>query len=135
MRWGIFWQTLQFDILKVGDIIKAAMLLHNFIVDEREAKGFREEDAAFFRSFSLRDQDPRQNESPEIPSVVATDNNEPHPGGRPSLSHIELQKQGEDLRNGIMNTLYGRGLGRPVSANMQFNQYGQVYFTKLKYTK
>jgi hypothetical protein len=47
MRWGIFWRTLQFDILKVGDIIKAAMLLHNFIVDEREAKGFREEDATF----------------------------------------------------------------------------------------
>jgi hypothetical protein len=89
-------------------------------VDEREAEGFREEDAAFFRSFSLRDQDPRQNESPEIPpSVVATDNNEPHPGGRPSLSNIELQKHGEDLRNGIMNTFYGRGLGLPVSESIE----------------
>ena len=97
-------------------------------VDEQEAKGFQEEDAAFFHSFSLRDQDPRQNESPEIPSVVATDNNEPHPGVRPSLSNIELQKHGEDLRNDIMNTLYGRGLGL---ANMQFNQYGQVYFVDL----
>lgn len=57
MRWGIFWRTLQFDVLKVGHIIKAAMLLHNFIVNEREANGFREEDAAFFHEFSLRDQD------------------------------------------------------------------------------
>jgi hypothetical protein len=25
--------------------------------------------------------------------------------------------------------LYGRGLRRPVSNEMRFNQYGQVYFT------
>jgi hypothetical protein len=77
MRWGIFWRKLQFDIVQAGDIIKAAMLLHNFIIDEREAKGFHEEDASFFREFSLREQDSRRNESAEIPSAVATDNNEP----------------------------------------------------------
>jgi hypothetical protein len=128
MRWGIFWRTLQFDILKVGHIIKAAMLLHNFIVNEREAKGFREEDAKFFYEFSLNEQD-LHNETAEMPSVVATDNNEPHPGGRPSLSEAQLQEQGETIRNGISTTLYGRGLRRPVSDDMQFNQYGQVYFT------
>lgn len=45
MRWGIFWRTLQFDIVKIGNIIEAAMLLHNFIINEREARGFRAEDA------------------------------------------------------------------------------------------
>jgi hypothetical protein len=129
MRWGIFWRTLQFDILKVGHIIKAAMLLHNFIVNERESKGFRKEDALFFTEFSLRDQDQRQNETHEMPSVVATDNNEPHPGGRPSVAEAELQEQGEIIRNGLTNTLYGRGLRRPVTDEMRFNQYGQVYFT------
>jgi hypothetical protein len=128
MRWGIFWRTLQFDIRSVGHIIKAAMLLHNFIVNEREAKGFREEDAKFFHEFSLKEQD-LQNETAEMPSVVGTDNNEPHPGGRPPLSEAQLQEQGATIRNGISTTLYGRGLRRPVSDDMQFNQYGQVYFT------
>lgn len=64
-----------------------------------------------------------------MPSVVATDNNEPHPGGWPSLSEVELQAQEEVLRNGLCSSLAGRGLKRPVTDNMRFNQYGQVYFT------
>jgi hypothetical protein len=35
MRWGIFWRTLHFDLQLVGDIVMAAALMHNFIVDER----------------------------------------------------------------------------------------------------
>jgi hypothetical protein len=130
MRWGIFWRTLQFDIVKIGNIIEAAMLIHNFIINEREARGFRAEDAEFFNEFSLNEHDHRRKE-PEMPSVVATDNNEPHPGGRPSLSEVELlqQAQGEVIRNGLCSSLAGRGLSHPVTDNMRFNQYGQVYFT------
>ena len=36
MRWGIFWRTLLFDLRKSSDIIQVAMLLHNFIVENRE---------------------------------------------------------------------------------------------------
>jgi hypothetical protein len=36
MRWGIFWRRLCFNPTKVGSIIHCAMLLHNFIVEERE---------------------------------------------------------------------------------------------------
>jgi hypothetical protein len=120
---------LQFDVLKVGHIIKAAMLLHNFVINECEEKGFSAEDARFFNEFSLTDEDPRRNETSEMPSAVATDNNETRPPGRPSFLDAELQDQGETIRNGLSHTLYGRGLRRPVSNEMRFNQYGQVYFT------
>ena len=104
--------------------------MHNFIIDEREAKGFHEEDASFFREFSLREQDSRRNESAEIPSAVATDNNQPHPGGcQQSMEFNELQNGGECVRMGITQTLYGRNLGRPVTKDMLFNNEGQVYFT------
>jgi hypothetical protein len=55
--------TLQARLCCCLDEIEKAMLLHNFIIDEREAKGFHEEDASFFRKFSLREQDSRRNES------------------------------------------------------------------------
>ena len=35
MRWGIFWRTLKFDLDVNGPIINAAMLLHNFLIEER----------------------------------------------------------------------------------------------------
>jgi hypothetical protein len=35
IRWGIFWRTLLFDLLMCGIIILVAMLLHNFIINER----------------------------------------------------------------------------------------------------
>ena len=36
MRFGLFWRALNMDIESAGDIISAASLLHNFIIDERE---------------------------------------------------------------------------------------------------
>lgn len=130
MRWGIFWRKLQFDIYETGDIIKAAMLLHNFIINEREEKGFHEEEAAYFREFSLRQLDSRRQDSSEVPSAVATDNNEPRPGGRrQSMEARDLQDAGEFLRQSIASRLYGKGLGRPVTDDMAFNSEGQVYFT------
>ena len=36
MQFGIFWCTLRFDIKQAGDIVNAAGLLHNFILEERE---------------------------------------------------------------------------------------------------
>jgi hypothetical protein len=128
MRWGIFWRKLQFDIFQVGNIIQAAMLLHNFIIDERELKGFHQEEANFFQNFSLQDLDQRVDDTDEIASPVATDNNEPHPGGRPTITGKELQEAGSRLHDGIMRSLYGRGLGRRVTNDMRFNLYGQVYF-------
>ena len=36
IKFGIFWCTLCFDKKQTGDIINAAGLLHNFILEERE---------------------------------------------------------------------------------------------------
>lgn len=52
MRWGILWRKLLFDIQDVSKVVTAAMLLHNFLVDERESDlGFNSEDADYFRNF------------------------------------------------------------------------------------
>ena len=52
MRWGVFWRTLRFDsILKSGNVILAAMLLHNFIVENRLAKK-NTDDEIYFRNFT-----------------------------------------------------------------------------------
>ena len=130
MRWGILWRKLLFDIQDVGKVVTAAMLLHNFLIDERESNpSFNVEEAEYFRRFSLRDQDERALVSTEAPSAVATDNNEPHPGGRPNLSMINHQARGKRKRDQLTDELYGRGRGRPMEQRMEYNAYGQVYFT------
>jgi hypothetical protein len=131
MRWGIFWRKLVFDIQHVGKIVTAAALLHNFLVDERESNlGFNSEEAEYFRTFSLREQDERAAVSSEAPSPVVTDNNEPHPGGRPSASMLNHQaRRGGQKREQLTHHLYGHGRGRPMQTTMQYNSYGQVYFT------
>ena len=129
-RWGIFWRKLQFDIQQVGKVVSVAALLHNFLVDEREANlGFNAEDAEYFRNFSLREQDERASVSSEAPTAVVTDNNEPHPGGRPSASMSNHQARGKQKREQLTHHLYGSGRGRPMQETMNFNSYGQVYFT------
>jgi hypothetical protein len=84
MQWGILWRKLLFDIKDVGKVLRAAVLLRNFLLDEQEFQcGCNIEDAKYFQTFSLGDLDDCSSLSSEPPSAVATDNNEPHPGGRP----------------------------------------------------
>jgi hypothetical protein len=129
MRWGIFWRKLLFGIEKVGSIINAALLLHNFLVDEREADvGLNSEDAAFFRNFSLQKEDDRLSASDEHPNAVVTDNNEPHPGGRPTNDMSVAQAKGKRKRDEIASLLYGSGKSRPMRSNMSYNSEGHVYF-------
>jgi DDE superfamily endonuclease len=130
MRWGILWRKLLFDIQGVGKVVTAAMLLHNFLVDERESfPTFNIEEAEYFRRFSLREQDNLALASSEAPSAVATDNNEMHPGGRPNASMMNHQARGKQKRDQLTAELYGSGKGRPMQQTMEYNAYGQVYFT------
>ena len=107
------------------------MLLHNFLVDKRESDlGFNSEDVDYFRNFSLRELDERAVVSSEAPSPVATDNNEPHPGGRPNASMADHQTRGtKQIREQLTDELYGSGRSRPLQRTMDYNTYGQVYFT------
>jgi hypothetical protein len=130
MRWGILWRKLLFDIQDVGKIVTVAVLLHNFLVDERESDlDFNSDDAHYFRTFSLREQDERAEVSTEAPSPVATDNNKPRPGGRPTLLMANHQARGRMMREQLTHHLYGSRLGRPMQTRMEYNAYGQVYFT------
>ncbi len=130
MRWGILWRKLLFDIQDVGKIVTVALLLHNFLVDERESDlDFNSDDAHYFQTFSLREQDERVEVSTEAPSTVATDNNEPRPGGRPTLLTANHQARGRMRREQLTHHLYGSRLGRPMQTRMEYNAYGQVYFT------
>ena len=71
MRWGILWRKLRFDIQCVGKVVTTAMLLHNFLVDERESfPSFNIDEAEYFRRFSLREQDDLALVSTEAPSAV-----------------------------------------------------------------
>ncbi len=58
-------------------VLRAVVLLHNFLVDKREYQsGCNIEDAEYFCNLSLLDLDDRSLLSHEQPSAVATDNNE-----------------------------------------------------------
>jgi hypothetical protein len=82
----------------------------------------------FFRTFLLREQDDCAGFSNEVASAVATDNNEPHTGGRPSNNMVTLQEKGKAKRDDITADLYGKGMTRPMRSNMSYNSQGQVYF-------
>ena len=125
MRWGIFWRTLLFDLSKSTRIIKAAMLLHNFIVDHRE-----ENEETYFRNFAVSMNSTQQEltrQTGEMPRAVVTDNNEPARRGRPTASEDRLAKLGNDVRNQLMIKLATHGLKRPLQADMKYNSYGHIY--------
>ena len=98
------------------------------MVDEREWLGSHEEDAAFFRSFSLRDSDARSALCTETATPGATDNNEPISAGRPPVDVQSLYQQAHSLRERLCANLVSAGLGRRHTEDMKFNEYGQVYF-------
>ncbi len=52
MQWGMFWQKISFNARKLGSIIQAGMLLHNFIVHEWEELSSGETiERRFFENF------------------------------------------------------------------------------------
>lgn len=100
MRWGIFWRTLLFDLKKNSKVVQCCMLLHNFIVDAREAED--REDDRFFQNFTVNMDSIQERltvQTGEMPRPVATDNNEPSSGGRPALGEAEQRKKGMALRS------------------------------------
>ncbi len=120
---------MNFSVEQVGKTVTAAVHLHNFLADKQESGGLNEEEGYFFRSFSMQDEDNRISTNNDIASPVATDNNEPHPGGRPSDLMNALQgTKGKEKHNEITAALYSRRRLRPLTSNMKYNLNGQVYF-------
>ena len=126
MRWGMFWRTLRFGLVKNGNVISAAMLLHNFIVEwrmtDKEQSGSEKQ---HFRQFTIDMDAPSQRQmtdlTGELPHALVTDNNEPKPAGRPSMSEKRLMEEGEVLRNTLMLALAKDNLKRPKESGMKHN--------------
>jgi hypothetical protein len=129
MRWGIFWRTLQFDLRKSTKVIQVAMLLHNFIIENRENGVSDNNYFATFRMQSQMDtiQDRITDVTGEFPHALVTDNNEPRPPGRQSLTSAELDAQGSNLRSILTTNLAVHGLRRPMQYGMRYNHEGHVY--------
>jgi hypothetical protein len=120
MRFGILWRSLKFDISFVGEIISAACLVHNFIVDLREGEdlpgpGYVSPTTGF---------------APDVPTTlfpIVTDNNEPKPSGRPKNSVADSKEKGVRLRDTLAIVLDNEGLKRPLQTGCKYNQYGMIY--------
>jgi hypothetical protein len=123
MRFGLLWRTLRFDIAFVGQILNAACLLHNFIVDERLLNNGNGDNYA---SPALADDTvvaPRHMD--DLPEV--TDNNAPRPAGRPSDAKAESRELGRQLRESLSARLQGAALARPLQEGFRYNQHGMIY--------
>ena len=135
MRFDLFWRTLKLDLKNAGDVINDAALLHNFIVDERENSMGNDDDTPIFHNFSASTvsyldgpsirgfTDPER----EILNPVATDNNVPNRGGRPTSVSITSKEEGRRLRNLLKIHLSVYGMKRHMEKGFKVNDYGMVY--------
>jgi hypothetical protein len=108
---GLFWRKLQMDLSSVGDILSAAALLHNFIVDERD-----EDSLDYFASFNHGNltSESEDFQSSDTPMATVTGNNEQKPPGRHITHDKESKDRGTTMRRTIAWTLQELGLTRPV---------------------
>ena len=138
MRFGIFWRTLRFDIKQAGNIVNAAGLLHNFILEERELgdDDTPDSDKTMFQNFSQTtinyldepQSDPNLISSPtESAIAIVSDNNEPSPAGRPTTAALQSKQEGEELRDILKLQLDMKHKKRPKQKNFKYNDYGMVY--------
>jgi DDE superfamily endonuclease len=129
MRWGIFWRTLAFDLNKATKIVQVAMLLHNFILDMRENDSL---DNAYFQDFDIPAdsiQDYITEQTGEAPQAIATDNNEPRLGGRPSSDEVKQRELGITVRERLTVKLAVQDMRRPLEHDMHYNSHGHIYMT------
>jgi DDE superfamily endonuclease len=116
MRWGIFWRTLLFDLKKSSRVIQVAMLLHNYIVDQRD-----EGCTDYFTHFSIVMDDIQQeitDQTGELPRAVVADNNEPRPAGRPTVDILAERQEGAAVRHQLTIRLEVDDLRRPLEHDM-----------------
>ena len=136
MRWGIFWRTLKIKHDRCGPVITAAMLLHNFLVDERELSTDDSdggEDSAYFATFTTdrmiaEDADSGANiDGAEWLHPLVLCNQAGRPPGRPTTTQQTSRLEGEEIRGNLARTLAAARMQRPVDASWKRNQCGHVY--------
>lgn len=128
MRWGIFWRPLRFKLSRCGDIINAALLLHNFLVNERETAS----DDNYFKDFSMESvvQEEQMQEGrfsePALPFVLETESQRSAPG-RPSMEQQESKSKGKSIQHSLMLELSHNGYARQTTSATRYNALGHVY--------
>jgi len=63
----------------------------------------------------------------ELPRALVSDNNEPKPAGRPSMTEKRMLEEGEILRNTLMLALSKGNLKRPKESGMRCNDEGLMF--------
>jgi len=131
MRWGIFWRTLKFDLVVNGPIINAAMLLHNFLIEERiQASG--NSDDTYFNTFNFNFMlSESGSDDLEDLTALVTDTDAQRVGGRPTNDQLQLREKGEQLRLDITYNLNSEGLVRLIDGGLSRNSYGMLYVSSL----
>jgi len=127
----MFWCTLKFDLDVNGPIINAAMLLHNFLIEERmQADG--NSDDSYFNTFNF-DFMLSESGSEDLDDLTAliTDTDAQQVGGRPTNDQLQLRDKGEQLRFNITYNLNSEGLVRLIDGGLSRNSYGMLYVSSL----
>ena len=129
MRWGIFWRTFKMKHQRCGRVIMAAMLVHNFIVDERElstAEG--DGDSAYFATFSSERMISEDADSgtdaagAEMLNPLVVSNDARRPRGRPNSTQQTARLEGEVIRDNLARDLAAAQMQRPIDASWKRNQ-------------
>ena len=123
MRCGLFWRPLQHSLKMCCNIVRAAALLHYFLIDHRENPNIRQMEEEFYFC-----ENTSTNNDVTVDMPLVTDNNEPKPTGRRSNDNLRLQADGKELRIVICTALLQAGLHRPRSNGMRYSSHGLVYF-------
>lgn len=128
MRWGICWRTLLFDLRKCSTIIQVAMLLQNFIFENRE-NGVS--DSACISNFKVDAGAALQQQitQAEIPRALVGDNNEPRTAGRKTRDESALSEKGNRVRGRLITKLAANNMKRPLLQDMKCNENGHIYMT------
>lgn len=129
MRWGIFWRKLLFPLKDVGKIVNVACLLHNFIIDEKNAADHMA-DSVFYGSFDIIEEDSlvmsqgsaTSQRITEPPVALVTDNGAQRRGRPPADD-----ERGMILRQTLTFELGRRGKHRFVGHRTKVNQEGNIY--------
>jgi hypothetical protein len=101
------------------------MLLHNFLVDERE-------DESYFANFDAQvmyeDADSSDVWMGEtlIPHVLENDVDRPQ--GRPLFYNLDFRVRGSHIRDDLAQHLHNNGLRRPRKPGWKRNKFGHIYF-------
>jgi hypothetical protein len=123
VRWGIFWRPLRFKLSHCGDIINAALLLHNFLVTERDTGS----DDNYFKNFSMAsvEENDAQLGDQFLPIVLETESQ--RSAGRPTTQQQESKSKGRNMQNALMLELSAHGKTRPSRSGTCYNALGHVY--------